>query len=80
MCALADPGVRPRRPGHRAPLAAADVRAWLGEIQPDQIFDLRDTSASDPIPGAVSLDHIFKQIEKTRALLIPRLETIRTEI
>ena len=63
-----------------APISAADLTAWLNGARPSQIFDLRDVSVSDPVAGAISLDHIFQQIERTRSLLIPRLEVIRAEI
>jgi len=64
-----------------APLSAAEIKTWLGGKIPEQVIDLRETSSSDSLgfTGHV-LSDIFSEIEKTKALLQPRLEQIRREI
>jgi len=62
-------------------MTAAEVRLWLGENSPKQIFDLRDNSALDPIRAdAVPLEHIFGDIQQTRSRLLPIVERIKSEI
>ena len=64
-----------------APLSAEQIRGWLNGRVPAQIFDLRDNSADDPIfAHAISLTHIFGQIEKTRIKLLPVIEQAKQEI
>jgi glutamyl-tRNA reductase len=64
-----------------APMSAAEIEQWLGGQVPTQIFDLRDNSSTDAIHSqAVSLQHIFGQIESTRARLQPIVERIKKEI
>lgn len=64
-----------------APMSAMEIERWLGGQTPSQIFDLRDNSSLDPIhSNAVSLAHIFGQIEGTRARLAPLVALIKTEI
>ena len=77
-----------------APMSAAQIQEWLAGRQPQQIFDLRDNSAQDPIqihqlPGGVdgelqsppvSLHAIFGDIQRTRVRLLPVVEKIKVEI
>lgn len=64
-----------------APMSAVEIERWLGGSVPTQIFDLRDKSSCDPIHSqAVSLQHIFGQIEGTRARLQPLVEIIKQDI
>jgi glutamyl-tRNA reductase len=67
-----------------APMSAAEVREWMGGRPVEQIFDLRETSVSDPLelPGVRchGLHDIFTQIEETRRQLEPLVEQVRREI
>jgi len=66
-----------------APMTATEIREWLNGKTPTQIIDLRDTSTDDALnlsSETSKLRCIFKEIEKTKAVLAPRLETIRAEI
>jgi hypothetical protein len=64
-------------------MSAAEIRAWLNGKTPSQIIDLRDTSSDDPLnlsSQTSMLKCIFKEIEKTKAVLAPRLDGVRREI
>jgi glutamyl-tRNA reductase len=69
-----------------APLSAAEIASWLGHsVAPTQLFDMRDDSATAPVQvssatQAFLLRDIFAQIEKTKALLVPRLAQVQREI
>lgn len=64
-----------------APLKASDIEAWY--IQPPaRIYDLRDNSSEDALPGSqnVVLKDIFGQIESTKVRLKPVVEKVKAEI
>lgn len=66
-----------------APMKAQEVEAWLGGRNPVQIFDLRDTSCSDPLRLTGSqhrLKDIFTQIEQNKSRLQPLIHEVRGEI
>ena len=68
-----------------APMSAQEIENWLGQKTPSQVIDLRDNSDSDRItytsPTKVHLlTDIFKEIEKTKQKLLPRLENVQREI
>ncbi len=65
-----------------APLPARDVRAWLANRVPEQLFDLRDDSHTDLVHAGQSflLQDVFSQIQNTKLLLGPKLESVRLEI
>jgi glutamyl-tRNA reductase len=63
-----------------APVSAAFVQHWLSGRKPSEIVDLRDTSNSDPIPGAVSLNQVFVDIEKNKSRLVPVIAKIKEDI
>jgi glutamyl-tRNA reductase len=64
-----------------ASLPAGEIRAWLDGKVPGQIFDLRDTSGSDPIgPASSSLRDIFREIEANRPALAAKLDSARKDI
>jgi glutamyl-tRNA reductase len=64
-----------------APVTAAQLRAWLGDKRPEQVFDLRETSSKDPLAtDAVPLEDIFGQIAATKAKLLPIVKKIKAEI
>jgi glutamyl-tRNA reductase len=64
-----------------APMTAADIHAWLDGGRPERIFDLRETSGSDPVAAqAVPLQDIFGQIARTKARLSPVVRTMKDEI
>lgn len=66
-----------------APVSDAAVAAWLGGRLPEELFDLRETSASSQLRArrqVHGLHEIFAQIEATKSRLQPRLEEVRREI
>jgi glutamyl-tRNA reductase len=68
-----------------APMSAAEIQNWLGDKVPSQFIDLRDTSNTDPVKFSAPvkthlLRDIFSEIEKTKELLLPRLENVQREI
>ncbi len=68
-----------------APVQAAEVEAWLAGQAPTEIFDLRETSVSDPVSVSSStkvhrLSDIFGQIEQTKQRLLPVVERVKAEI
>lgn len=65
-----------------APLAAVDIRAWLESRVPEQLFDLRCDSHTDLVQEGHSflLQDVFSQIQNTKSLLGPKLESVRLEI
>ncbi len=67
-----------------APIPALEIQRWLGSRVPDEIFDLRGESATDPLIVGDSphcgLAEIFAEIEKTKSRLIPLVQKVRGEI
>ncbi len=67
-----------------APIAAADVRSWLGGRSPVEIFDLRAESKQDPLTVQCkrlhALGDIFNEIEQTKARLLPIIDQVKNEI
>ncbi|HMN67820.1 MAG TPA: hypothetical protein PKC28_04700 [Bdellovibrionales bacterium] len=63
-----------------APLSAAEIETWLDGREPSEIYDLRDTSNTDPLKGAIGLQDIFAQIEQNKARLVPRIQAVHLEI
>jgi glutamyl-tRNA reductase len=66
-----------------APLSAREIEAWLAGRTPKQVIDLRDNSSTDKVQLKTKvhlLSDIFAEIEKTKARLQPRLETVQREI
>ncbi len=68
-----------------APMLNSAVMNWLGGTQPQQIFDLRDTSSSDPLQVAADvklyrLHDIFAEIERTKLRLHPIVDQVKQEI
>jgi glutamyl-tRNA reductase len=64
-----------------APLKAAEIHQWLIST-PQEVFDLRDTSSSDPLNhnNRHVLNDVFGEIERTKALLQPVVETVKSDI
>jgi glutamyl-tRNA reductase len=66
-----------------APLTATYIAQWM-KVKPEQLFDLRDVSSSDPIGFAGRKRHVlndvFGEIERTKALLQPLVETVKSDI
>jgi glutamyl-tRNA reductase len=66
-----------------APISAQDIRAWLGDTVPKQIFDLRETADLDPIgleTETFRLSRIFSEIEETKNRLQPVIAKVRADI
>lgn len=66
-----------------APMTAAEIRKWLNNRDPEQIFDLRETSECDALPSTApqyGLHEIFAEIARTKARLTPLLKEIKREI
>jgi len=66
-----------------APMRAEDIDRWLCDW-PFEVFDLRDTSISDPINTYSNRRHVlndvFNEIERTKATLKPVIDTVKNEI
>jgi glutamyl-tRNA reductase len=66
-----------------APMNAQDIRTWLNGKTPNQIFDLRDNSNTDPLQLKTEqhgLHDIFTQIEQTKTKLKPLIEQVKHKI
>lgn len=66
-----------------APISAADVEAWMGEVPATKIFDLRETADSDPIRTQAPrypLSQIFSEIEQTKKRLAPVIANVKQDI
>lgn len=67
-----------------APVAAADIHAWLAGQTPLEIFDLRAESKHDPLTVSCERIHalgdIFAEIEQTKARLLPIIDQVKREI
>ena len=67
-----------------APLTAPYIQQWLQGRAPTEIFDLRDTSGSDPLSIASGerhvLNDVFNEIERTKSLLLPIIALVKSEI
>lgn len=68
-----------------APLTASYIESWARTV-PSEIFDLRDVSSSDPLKfnGNRTRSHVlsdvFSEIERTKALLMPIVDLVKSEI
>lgn len=66
-----------------APMAATEIDGWLKDW-PFEVFDLRDTSQSDPLSTYSNRRHVlndvFNEIERTKATLKPIITAVKSEI
>lgn len=68
-----------------APMTNTEIRQWIGAQKTHQIFDLRDTSSSDPLSVEQNVEvhllhDIFTEIQKTKVRLHPIVEQVKQEI
>jgi len=67
-----------------APMSPTEIQAWWGaSAHPEQLFDLRDNSHSDPLHLSESRFHlqdIFRQIEAAKNRLLPQVSRAREAI
>ncbi len=66
-----------------APLTASYIQQWL-RGSTIEFFDLRDTSNSDPLTIDCDRRHVlsdvFSEIERTKSLLMPIIDLVKSEI
>lgn len=64
-----------------APMKASEINEWL-TLAPSEVFDLRDTSSSDPLnfKNRHVLGDVFSEIERTKSLLQPVVESVKSDI
>lgn len=68
-----------------APIDNQAIQKWLGDQRARQIFDLRDTSSSDPLLADAGVQHhrlhdIFTEIQRTKVRLHPIVDQVKEEI
>lgn len=68
-----------------APIDNQSIKQWLGSSKAHQIFDLRDTSSSDPLFANAGHRHhrlhdIFTEIQRTKVRLHPIVDQVKEEI
>jgi glutamyl-tRNA reductase len=68
-----------------APMDNRDIEQCIGARQPLQIFDLRDTSTSDPLSAGAGMElyrlhDIFSEIQHTKVRLLPLVAQVKQEI